>query len=152
MRWVRLVVRRRLFMRRSYRRLRFSRRFAQATSSWTLRRARTACLSCAREVADATASMGDMLAASMGSDVEFSAHVAGVDGAKLVFVEDGQPMAEVSTQTIHGQDQTIQIHWKSDGRQHWFRTDVHGPDGKLWLMGNPIYMNWSPSGRKEVTR
>jgi hypothetical protein len=101
---------------------------------------------------DATVSMGDTLAASAGSEVEFSARVAGVDGAKLVFVEDGQPMAEASTQTIHGQDQTIQIRWKSDGRQHWFRANVHGPDGKLWLLGNPIYMNWSPSGRKEAMR
>jgi hypothetical protein len=101
---------------------------------------------------DATVSMGDTLAASAESEVEFSAHVVGVDGAKIVFVEDGQPMAEASTQTIHGQDQTIQIHWKSDGRQHWFRADVHGPDGKLWLLGNPIYINWSPSARKEAMR
>jgi predicted metal-dependent phosphoesterase TrpH len=102
---------------------------------------------------DATASMGDTLAASVGSEVEFSVHVAGVDGAKLVFLEDGQPMAEPSTEAaIQGRDQTILTRWKSDGRQHWFRADVHGPDGKLWLMGNPIYMNWSTSGRKEVTR
>jgi predicted metal-dependent phosphoesterase TrpH len=96
----------------------------------------------------ATASMGDTLAAPVGSEVEFSVHVAGVDGAKLVVLEDGQPMAESSTFTIHGPDQTIQVQWKSDGRQHWFRPDVHGPDGKLWLMGNPIYINWSASGRK----
>jgi predicted metal-dependent phosphoesterase TrpH len=97
---------------------------------------------------DARASMGDTLAASMGSEVGFSVHVAGVDGAKLVLLEDGQPMPESSTQTIHGQDQTIQTQWKSDGRQHWFRADVHGPDGKLWLMGNPIYMNWATSDKK----
>ena len=101
---------------------------------------------------EASASMGDTLTASVGSEVEFSVHVAGVDGAKLVFLEDGQPMAELSTQAIHGQDQTIRTQWKSDGRQHWFRSDVHGPDGKLWLMGNPIYMNWSPPGRKEAAR
>ncbi len=58
--------------------------------------------------------MGDTLTASVGSEVEFSVHVAGVDGAKLVFLEDGQPMAELSTQAIHGQDQTIRTQWKSD--------------------------------------
>ena len=99
---------------------------------------------------DSMASMGDTLAAVAGSEVEFSVHVAGVEGGKLLLVEDGQPMAESSTQAIHGQDQTIQSHWKSDGKQHWFRSDVHGPDGKLWLMGNPIYINWSPSGGKRV--
>jgi predicted metal-dependent phosphoesterase TrpH len=101
---------------------------------------------------DATASMGDTLAASTGSEVGFSAHVAGVDGAKVVFLKDGHPMDESSTQVIHGQDQMIQAHWTSDGRQHWFRSDVHGPDGRLWLMGNPIYMNWATSSRKEATR
>ena len=101
--------------------------------------------------ANASASMGDTLAASMGAEVEFSIHVVGVDGAKLVLVEDGQPMTE-SSGTIHGQDQTSEIHWKSDGKQHWIRADVHGPDGKLWLMGNPIYMNWPTSGDAKVTR
>jgi hypothetical protein len=98
---------------------------------------------------DAKASMGDTLAAAAGSEVEFSVHVAGVDGAELAVLEDGKPMADSSKLEVHGQDQTIHTRWKSDGRQHWFRTDVHGPDGKLWLMGNPIYMNWSTSGRKE---
>jgi hypothetical protein len=101
---------------------------------------------------EATASMGDTLAASVGSEVEFSVHVAGVDGAKLVLLEDGRPMEELSTQTIHGQDQMIQSQWNSDGMRHWFRADVHGPDGKLWLMGNPIYVNWPPSGKEEIRR
>lgn len=101
---------------------------------------------------DATANMGDMLAAAAGSEVEFSIHVAGVDGAELVVLEDGKPMDDSSKLEVHGQNQTIRTRWKSDGRQHWFRSDVHGSDGKLWLMGNPIYMNWSTSGRKEVPR
>ena len=96
---------------------------------------------------NASASMGDMLATSVGSEVEFSVHVKGVDGAKFKLIEDGQPMRESPTDAIHGEDQTILTHWKSDGRQHWFRADVHGPDGKLWLMGNPIYINWSTAGR-----
>jgi hypothetical protein len=95
---------------------------------------------------DARASMGDTLAASVGSDVEFSVHVADADGAKVELLEDGQPTAGVSTETIHGPDQTVRTNWKSDGKQHWFRADVHGPDGKLWLMGNPIYINWSAAG------
>jgi hypothetical protein len=28
-----------------------------------------------------------------------------------------------------------------DGQAHWLRADVRGPDGKLWLLGNPIYLN-----------
>ncbi len=98
----------------------------------------------------ATASMGDTLTAAQGVEVEFSVHTAGVDGAKLVFLEDGQPLADAPDAAIHGLDQTVRIHWKSDGKQHWFRSDVHGPDDKLWLLGNPIYVNWSTSNNKEI--
>ncbi len=98
----------------------------------------------------ATASMGDTLIAAQGAEVEFSIHAAGVDGAKLIFLEDGQPLAEAQNTAIHGLDQTVRIRWKSDGKQHWFRFDVHGPDDKLWLLGNPIYVNWSTSNNKEI--
>ncbi len=98
----------------------------------------------------ATASMGDTLTAAQGAEVEFSVHTAGVDGAKLIFLEDGQPLAEAPSAAIHGLDQTVRIHWRSDGKQHWFRFDVHGPDDKLWLLGNPIYVNWSTSNNKEI--
>jgi hypothetical protein len=32
--------------------------------------------------------------------------------------------------------------WVSDGRRHWFRAEVTGAGGKMWLLGNPIYVNW----------
>lgn len=96
---------------------------------------------------EASASMGDTLAAPVGSEVEFSVHVVNVDGAKVVLLEDGRPMEELSRKTIQGKDETTQSQWKSDGERHWFRADVYGPDGKLWLMGNPIYVNWPPSGK-----
>jgi hypothetical protein len=86
--------------------------------------------------------MGDTLAAAQDAEVEFSVHVVGVDGAKVVFVEDGRRLAEVPDIVIHGSDQTVTVPWKSDGKQHWFRSDVHGPDDKLWLIGNPIYIDW----------
>jgi hypothetical protein len=91
----------------------------------------------------ATAIMGDTLTAPSGAEVELSIHTRGVDGAKLVFLEDGKPQAGPPDATIHGADQTIRLPWNSDGKQHWLRLDVRGPDGKLWLLGNPIYINWS---------
>jgi hypothetical protein len=33
----------------------------------------------------------------------------------------------------------------SDGRRHWFRAQVTGSDGKLWLLGNPVYVNLDAS-------
>jgi hypothetical protein len=30
----------------------------------------------------------------------------------------------------------------TEARKWLFRAEVAGPDGKLWLIGNPIYINW----------
>ena len=29
-------------------------------------------------------------------------------------------------------------------RRMWWRVEVRGPDGKLWLLGNPIYVETTP--------
>jgi hypothetical protein len=91
-----------------------------------------------------SASMGDALSAPPGSAVDFSTHIAGAQGATVTVLEDGEPLAGRQPNPINSADQTVPFQWKSDGRRHWFRIDVRGPDGKLWLLGNPIYLNWSP--------
>ena len=42
-------------------------------------------------------------------------------------------------------DKTIPLLWTSDGHRHWLRVEVVGPDGKLWLIGNTIFINWLES-------
>jgi hypothetical protein len=42
-------------------------------------------------------------------------------------------------------DQTFPWSWVSDGRRHWFRAEVLSPNGKPWLLGNPLYINWNIS-------
>ncbi|GAC1355806.1 MAG: CehA/McbA family metallohydrolase [Acidobacteriaceae bacterium] len=88
------------------------------------------------------ANMGDLLAAPVGSDVMFSVHTTGADGASLAFVEDGRPMAMQAATVLHGPEQVTEMSWKSDGQRHWIRAEVRGADGKLWLLGNPVYLNW----------
>jgi len=39
-------------------------------------------------------------------------------------------------------DQFFSFAWKSDGRRHWLRINVRGANGKLWLVGNPIFINF----------
>jgi hypothetical protein len=91
---------------------------------------------------DVTANMGDMLQASAGTLVEFFAHSVSVAGATLQLLEDGKPFAGSKLLILSAADLTTPFQWKSDGGRHWFRADVRGPDGKLWLLGNPIYVNW----------
>jgi hypothetical protein len=95
--------------------------------------------------------MGDSLPAGRAQVVRFDLHVAGVEKGKIMLLEDGQEMPLPTRSDITAPDQTFHLVWTSDGRRHWFRAQVGGPDAKLWLLGNPIYVNWDATlrGREE---
>jgi hypothetical protein len=89
---------------------------------------------------------GDLLSAAQGMAVNIELHVTGAAGGRVRWIEDGQEAALAAG--THGAadippgDQTSLLSWVSDGKRHWFRAEVAGPDGKLWLLGNPVYVNW----------
>ncbi|QNI30980.1 CehA/McbA family metallohydrolase [Alloacidobacterium dinghuense] len=86
--------------------------------------------------------MGDALPAPAGSTVQISAHVVACSGNKLRFLLDGQPVASLDS-NISQADQGISLTLPSDGKKHWLRPDVVSPEGKLILLGNPIYLNYT---------
>ena len=86
---------------------------------------------------------GDRLAVPQGQPVSFSIHVAAVKNGNILWIEDGQPITLPADASITSDDQTLPIAWTSDGQRHWFRAEVARPDGKLWLVGNPVYINWN---------
>lgn len=92
-----------------------------------------------------TAHAGDMLNAAPGASVDFEAHIAGASSGKLLWIEDGNDMTPATNPAISTADATQTLPWTSDGLRHWFRVEVAGPDGKLWLIGNPVYINWGVS-------
>jgi hypothetical protein len=98
------------------------------------------------------ASMGDVLDAAPEADVTFQMYTVDVDGAALVLIEDSKPVAGSTSGKLSGPEQSTEFHWRSDGQRHWFRADVRGLDGKLWLLGNPIYINWPLPDHKAVPR
>lgn len=85
-----------------------------------------------------TAEMGDLLNVSKGTVVEFTIHEAHADAGTVKLIEDAQAVAglQCASGMCHWQ-------WTADGHRHWFRPQVDGPDGKLWLLGNPVYVDWS---------
>jgi hypothetical protein len=87
-----------------------------------------------------TAEMGDALAAPAGAPVRMTIRVTHAAGASLSLVGDG-PKPKLADASLGGNDETRSFEVASDGRRHWLRVDVRGPDGKLWLLGNPIYLN-----------
>jgi hypothetical protein len=87
------------------------------------------------------ARMGDALVALAGSGIEFNVRTENVVGGRVEVVQDGHVIAPDADLSIVQSTQEIRFSWQSDGKRHWLRVNVRGADGKLWLVGNPIYVN-----------
>ena len=93
------------------------------------------------------AEMGDLLRAPGGAMVSLDARVVDVAGAKVEFVEDGKMLNTFQASTPSTSEGTFHASWTSDGRRHWFVVQVIGLHGKLWLLGNPVYVNWNENSK-----
>jgi hypothetical protein len=85
---------------------------------------------------------GDLLDAPSGAVVTIDARVSAATGGKILWIEDGNALTAPDGAEIHAADQSFELPWTSDGKRHWFRAEVAGPDGKVWLIANPVYVNW----------
>ena len=90
------------------------------------------------------ATMGEAVALEDGQETVLRAELDYPTPVQLEFVVDGK--REPATLEV-GDDgsQHARLHWRSDGKRHWLRVDVRAPDGGLVLLGNPVYVNWSPT-------
>jgi hypothetical protein len=57
---------------------------------------------------------------------------------------DGAPERLLPDSIITSMEQTKTVSWSprglAAGKPHWIRAEVHGPDGSLQLLSNPIYL------------
>lgn len=81
--------------------------------------------------------MGGTLAVGRGVTARFLVTVAGVAKGHLVVTVDGREAAGLGSD-ITGKP--LAFAWKGDGKRHWLRVDVRAEDGRLLLVGNPIYI------------
>jgi hypothetical protein len=49
--------------------------------------------------------------------------------------------AECMTEAVRGPDYSASYIERGDGARHWIRVNVRDAQGKLLLVGNPIYLN-----------
>ncbi|MGH6956407.1 MAG: CehA/McbA family metallohydrolase [Caulobacteraceae bacterium] len=90
---------------------------------------------------EASAFMGEALAARAGAEVGFTVRIVGAAGARLDIIMDGRHDAALAGAAIDTDDATLAFTLTSDGARHWIRADVRSPDGARTLMiGNPIYL------------
>jgi hypothetical protein len=95
------------------------------------------------QTASQTVHAGDLLQAAQGEPVNFEAHVTNAAVGTLRWIEDGHEVTAPTNSDISQPQQTVPLPWTSDGLRHWFRAEIVGPDGKLWLIANPVYVNWN---------
>jgi hypothetical protein len=88
------------------------------------------------------AHMGDELTVPIGGNVSLHVHVSGAATGKISLIEDGKVLPKIKNASVVGKNYVMNAFWISDGRRHWIRPEVKGPDGDLWLLGNPVYINW----------
>jgi predicted metal-dependent phosphoesterase TrpH len=90
--------------------------------------------------ASQNAMMGDVLKAPAGTKVQFVLTMTNLTGARAEVVRDGaaRGLGDV-TQTAK---EMREFDEDSDGGRHWVRVNVRGADGKLLVLGNPIYLNY----------
>ncbi len=87
-----------------------------------------------------TAQMGDGLSAPAGTKVRVEVHVVGAAGGSITLAGDGAQLAALPDTKLTAADQTAAFDLTADGARRWLRVDVRGADGKLILLGNPIYL------------
>jgi hypothetical protein len=89
-----------------------------------------------------SATAGDVLSAPPGANVKVTIHTAGCQGSSAVLFLDGQADSTLSPIAISREDTKAELAWNSDGKKHWLRPEIRTAEGKLQLLGNPIYLNY----------
>jgi hypothetical protein len=90
------------------------------------------------ESAGRVVEMGDRADGSSGG--RLTAHVTHAAGGHIVLTGPSAP--KLKTAPL-GDDDTFALDLPP-GAHGWLRMDVVGPDGALWLLGNPIYLDPEP--------
>lgn len=83
--------------------------------------------------------MGAGLAVPAGGEVGLELRVEGVVDARVEWIVDGR-VEQTADLPVSGKAPAWA--WRSDGHRHWLRADVRSPDGRLLLVGNPVYVNF----------
>lgn len=94
------------------------------------------------------AEMGDEVKIAKDGKADFSLAVANADSGSVEIVIDGKLANVIGQPKITGAAQAFAFTWTSDGGRHTLHANVRGADGKLMLIGNPIYVNRTSAAAK----
>jgi hypothetical protein len=87
---------------------------------------------------ESTVTMGGQLSVPAKQSVTFTARIEQMNGGTVEIIRDGKTTRRTG---IPAAKHTWSFEEASDGQHHWIRIDVRDAEGKLALLGNPIYLN-----------
>jgi hypothetical protein len=102
-------------------------------------------------VNDRIVQMGGEFELAAGSQAALHVRVVNVAGGTVEIVRDGAVAREFPAHAIESDDHQSSFEQAGDGLRHWIRVNVRDRDGRIALIGNPIYLNWrrSPASRSD---
>jgi len=104
------------------------------------------------QAGDARAEMGDTLTVASGGRVDIQIRVLGApSGAKISLAGPASASLEPWAAGLESPYGLKTVTLKATGVRTWLRVDVRGPDGKLLVIGNPIYFQ-SVQGQLDLAR
>ena len=80
--------------------------------------------------------MGGVLELGSDEHAEFDAAVYGAPGSRIEIVSHGLSQAQGGSSSGGSADFTL----APDASAGWIRANVRDPDGKLIMLGNPVYV------------
>lgn len=87
-----------------------------------------------------TAAMGDALTLPAGASVHVLVRTTALGRQYLRVTDNGKPV-DLEGRNVIPSNGEVTFDWSSDGKPHWLRVDVRSPEGKLLVLGNPVYIN-----------
>jgi hypothetical protein len=92
------------------------------------------------------AGMGDTLSAPKDEVVQLAIHLENCGTNRVQILLDGETPIAIEHDVTPNPDQapaiTLNTTWKSDGKRHWLAPEVRDTTGALYLLGNPVYINY----------
>ncbi len=92
-----------------------------------------------------SAMMGDSLTTAAGEKIHLVLKMGHLEGAHAELVRDGTVTAFAGGTVAKSAQQTLEQDEVSDGGRHWLRINVRDAEGRLLILGNPVYVNFKTS-------
>ncbi|RAK52196.1 CehA/McbA family metallohydrolase [Phenylobacterium deserti] len=93
-----------------------------------------------------TAEMGDTLLVKPGHRVRLDVRLRGVAGGTLSLAGSTPVVLPTECRTVASDDTACTLELTLPPGRRWLRAEVRGPDGRLWLFGNPVYLAGDNAG------